>query len=219
MPGSRWMAPGQRPMTGSGIRPVHLSGLLQHSRPATRPGSGAVCGSRSPGRTAGNLVHLSISPRGLAPPVSACTGSYPRDEGSIPTPGLQLDRDGVTEALTLLYRKAKQIDPASMEFLTVDAPQDCIHLLASMEQDGSEDLADARELLASLKGGCSAGTRVANIDAQGNVFPCQFARSPEFLVGNIRDRSVQRALGGHGQPRPRPVPGQAGPVRGQVFRL
>jgi radical SAM protein with 4Fe4S-binding SPASM domain len=101
---------------------------------------------------------------------------------------LQLDRDEVTSALSLLYRKAKETDPGAIEFLTVDAPQDCIHLLASMERDGSEDLADARELLESLKGGCSAGTRVANIDAQGNVYPCQFARSPEFLVGNIRDR-------------------------------
>ena len=65
-----------------------------------------------------------------------------------------------------------------------------------MEKDGSEDLADARELLESLKGGCSAGTRVANIDAQGNVYPCQFARSPEFLVGNVRDRPFSRTLGG-----------------------
>jgi len=39
-----------------------------------------------------------------------------------------------------------------------------------------------------LNGWCSAGTRVANIDAQGNVYPCQFARLPEFLVGNFRDR-------------------------------
>ena len=112
----------------------------------------------------------------------------PTGRGSDSYARLQLDRDEVTEALNLLYRKAKETDPAAMEFLTVDAPQDCIHLLASMEQDRSEDLADARELLDSLKGGCSAGTRVANIDAQGNVFPCQFARSPEFLVGNIRDR-------------------------------
>jgi radical SAM protein with 4Fe4S-binding SPASM domain len=105
---------------------------------------------------------------------------------------LQLDRDEVTEALSLLYRKARETDPADMEFLTVDSPQDCIHLLMSMEEEGSEDLGDARELLESLKGGCSAGTRVANIDAQGNVFPCQFARSPEFLVGNLRDRPFSR---------------------------
>ncbi|MCK9590932.1 MAG: hypothetical protein M0Q91_02820 [Methanoregula sp.] len=56
------------------------------------------------------------------------------------------------EVLALIYRKAKETDPASMEFLTVDAPQDCIHLLASMEQDGSPDIDEARELLQSLKG-------------------------------------------------------------------
>ena len=64
-----------------------------------------------------------------------------------------------------------------MEFLTVDAPQDAIHLLSSMERDRSPDLPDARALIASSKGGCSAGDRVANIDPQGNVYPCQFARS------------------------------------------
>jgi Fe-coproporphyrin III synthase len=116
-------------------------------------------------------------------PTGRGTDSYTR---------LQLGRDEVTDALDLLYRKAKETDPAAMEFLTVDAPQDCIHLLASMEKDRSEDLADARGLLESLKGGCSAGTRVANIDTRGNVYPCQFARSPEFLVGNIRDRPFSR---------------------------
>jgi len=101
---------------------------------------------------------------------------------------LQLGRGEVTEALRLLYRKAKETDPAAMEFLTVDAPQDCIHLLQSMERDRSPDLADAQDLLKSLNGGCSAGDRVANIDPWGNVYPCQFARSPDFLIGNIRSR-------------------------------
>ena len=73
----------------------------------------------------------------------------------------------MTEALSLLYRKAKETDPAAMEFLTVDAPQDCIHLLQSMERDKSPDLDDAQDLLKSLKGGCSAGDRVANIDPSG----------------------------------------------------
>jgi radical SAM protein with 4Fe4S-binding SPASM domain len=101
---------------------------------------------------------------------------------------LQLGREEVGKALNLLYRKAKETDPSSMEFLTVDAPQDCIHLLQSMERDGSQDLADAHVLLKSLKGGCSAGERVANVDPRGNVYPCQFARSPDFFVGNIRER-------------------------------
>jgi radical SAM protein with 4Fe4S-binding SPASM domain len=101
---------------------------------------------------------------------------------------LQLSAPDVIRALTLLYGKAKEIPAEEMEFLTVDAPQDCIHLLQSMERDGSPDLEDARDLLVSLNGGCSAGDRVANVDPRGNVYPCQFARSPAFLVGNIRDR-------------------------------
>jgi radical SAM protein with 4Fe4S-binding SPASM domain len=94
----------------------------------------------------------------------------------------------VTRALTLLYGKANEIPVEEMEFLTVDAPQDCIHLLQSMERDGSPDLRDARELLTSLNGGCSAGERVANVDPRGDVYPCQFARSSDFFIGNIRDR-------------------------------
>ena len=82
-----------------------------------------------------------------------------------------------------------------MEFLTVDAPQDCVHLLESMERDQSPDLCDARSLVASSNGGCSAGDRVANIDPQGNVYPCQFARSPEFLIGNVRDKVLFSTLG------------------------
>ena len=113
---------------------------------------------------------------------------------------LQLGTREVTDALTLLYRKAKETDPATMEFLTVDAPQDCIHLLTSMEQDGSPDIAEARELLQSLNGGCSAGTRVANIDSHGNVYPCQFARSEHFFAGNIRDQPFSRIWGDTANP-------------------
>jgi radical SAM protein with 4Fe4S-binding SPASM domain len=119
----------------------------------------------------------------------------PTGRGSDSYARLQLDRAGVVEALDVLYQKAKETDPAAMEFLTVDAPQDCIHLLTSMEMDGSADLAEARELLESLKGGCSAGTRVANIDTRGNVYPCQFARADEFLVGNVQDRPFSRIWG------------------------
>lgn len=101
---------------------------------------------------------------------------------------LQLSGDEAAAALTLLYERAKETDAETMEFLTVDAPQDAIHLLESMRRDQADDLAEAEELVASLHGGCSAGTKVANIDPRGNVYPCQFARSDELLVGNIREQ-------------------------------
>ncbi len=101
---------------------------------------------------------------------------------------LQLSGDEVNDTLTHLYRRAEATDPKKMEFLTVDSPQDAIHLLAAMKRDNAADLAEAEELVASLKGGCSAGTRVANIDHQGYVYPCQFAQAEELRIGSVRDR-------------------------------
>lgn len=124
---------------------------------------------------------------------------------------LQLGPDAVTDALDLLYHKARETDAGAMEFLTVDSPQDCIHLLQSMERDRSPDLCDARSLIASSNGGCSAGDHVANIDPQGNVYPCQFARSPEFLVGNVRETPFSELWADGSNPvlarfRKKPVP-------------
>ncbi len=112
----------------------------------------------------------------------------PSGRGHDPYDRLQLRPGEVTAALDLLYEKARETGPGEMEFLTVDAPQDCVHLLGSMERDGSPDLPEARDLVVSQKGGCSAGDRVADIDPWGNVYPCQFARFPDFLVGNVRER-------------------------------
>ena len=81
----------------------------------------------------------------------------PAGRGSDSYARLQLDRDEVTRALDLLYRKAAETDPATMEFLTVDAPQDCIHLLHSMKRDGSEDLAGAERAACILKGRVQCG--------------------------------------------------------------
>jgi radical SAM protein with 4Fe4S-binding SPASM domain len=102
---------------------------------------------------------------------------------------IQLSGREASAALTLLYERAKVTD--AMEFLTVDAPQDAIHLLESMRRDHADDLAEAEKLISSLNGGCSAGTKVANIDPRGDVYPCQFARSEELLVGNIREQPFQ----------------------------
>jgi len=144
----------------------------------------------------------------------------PTGRGSEAYRRLQLGPDAVTDALALLYRKAGETDAGEMEFLTVDAPQDCIHLLESMERDRSPDLEEARSLVASLNGGCSAGDRVANIDPQGNVYPCQFARSADFLVGNVRDRPFSELWADLSNPvlarfreKPAPLTGRCGQCR------
>lgn len=110
----------------------------------------------------------------------------PSGRGSDVYREIQLDGDQVFSALEILYRYAETTDPSVMEFLTVDGPQDAVHLLHLMERRGSADLAEAESLIASMKGGCSAGIRVASVSQTGDVYPCQFAQVPEFHVGSIR---------------------------------
>jgi radical SAM protein with 4Fe4S-binding SPASM domain len=112
----------------------------------------------------------------------------PSGRGSASYGRLQLNQEEVFGALDLLYRSASEIDPATMEFLTVDGPQDAIHLLAMMERDQSDDLTEAGSLIASMNGGCSAGVRVANVTPSGEVYPCQFAQIPPFRIGSVRER-------------------------------
>ena len=133
---------------------------------------------------------------------------------------LQLDPGAVAASLDLLHRKARETGSGDMEFLTVDAPQDGIRLLRFMEEEQSPDLGDARSLIASSHGGCSAGDRVANIDPQGNVYPCQFARSPAFLIGNVREKRFSELWADSSHPvlarfreRPLPLTGACGQCR------
>lgn len=115
----------------------------------------------------------------------------PSGRGSDSYKDTQLDERQVRDVLLTLHRRAEETDPSVMEFLTVDAPQDAVLLLDTMEQRGSQDLDEARTLISSMKGGCSAGIRVANISPEGDVYPCQFAQIPRFLVGSIRERGFK----------------------------
>lgn len=113
----------------------------------------------------------------------------PSGRGAASYDALQLTRDEVCAALDLLQQYAQKTESSVMEFLTVDGPQDAIHLLEWMENSGYEDLPEAKNLVASMKGGCSAGIRVANVTETGDVYPCQFAQLPEFRIGSIRKQS------------------------------
>lgn len=100
---------------------------------------------------------------------------------------LQVAPGEIRAILDLVYREAIRTDPAAMEFLTVDAPQDGVYLLERLDTDRNPAYDRAYRLLTRM-GGCSAGKRVVNIDPSGNVYPCQFAQFEEFRVGSIRDR-------------------------------
>jgi len=101
---------------------------------------------------------------------------------------LQLRSHEIAGLLDLLFEKAHDVDPAAMEFLTVDAPQDTIYLLKKLQEEDLPRYESMCTLLARAGVGCSAGDRVANIDPSGTVYPCQFAQTDELRVGSIRER-------------------------------
>lgn len=55
-----------------------------------------------------------------------------------------------------------------------------------------QDLPEAKSLVASMKGGCSAGIRVVNVTETGDLYPCQFAQIPEFRIGSIREQPFSK---------------------------
>jgi radical SAM protein with 4Fe4S-binding SPASM domain len=69
--------------------------------------------------------------------------------------------------------------------LTTDNHADGILIEQRVAAEAPSRLADVRELL-ERHGGCSAGTKMANVDARGNVHPCQFWG--HVTLGNVRQR-------------------------------
>ncbi|MCC7556241.1 MAG: radical SAM protein [Methanoculleus marisnigri] len=100
----------------------------------------------------------------------------------------QLRFQEIAGLLDLLIEKAREVDPAAMEFLTVDAPQDTVYLLERLEKDDPSAYESMCTLLAHAGVGCSAGDRIANIDPSGAVYPCQFAQMDRLKVGSIREK-------------------------------
>ncbi|NLB00943.1 MAG: radical SAM protein [Methanomicrobiales archaeon] len=100
----------------------------------------------------------------------------------------QLRSQEIAALLDLLIEKARDVDPAVMEFLTVDAPQDAVYLLKRLEKDDPPAYESMCTLLAHAGVGCSAGDRIANIDPSGAVYPCQFAQMDGLRVGNVREK-------------------------------
>ena len=73
------------------------------------------------------------------------------------------------------------------EILTTDNHADGILILDRVAASEPQRLDEVRELL-RRHGGCSAGTKMANVDARGNVHPCQFWG--HATLGNVRERPL-----------------------------
>ena len=86
---------------------------------------------------------------------------------------------------------------AGLEILTVDNPADGI---AIYEHVGREDPARAEQVydLLGLHGGCSAGIKIANVDPEGNVHPCQFWT--QETLGNVTERPLSEIWADEGIP-------------------
>lgn len=72
-----------------------------------------------------------------------------------------------------------------VEILTTDNHADGIFLFNYIKEK-EPNRADEIIQLLNMHGGCSAGTKFANVDAFGNVHPCQFWQ--DYTVGNIRQK-------------------------------
>ena len=71
------------------------------------------------------------------------------------------------------------------EILTTDNHADGIYLYNRIKEENPERAGEIVRLL-NMHGGCSAGTKFANVDPQGNVHPCQFWQ--DYSVGNVREK-------------------------------
>lgn len=89
--------------------------------------------------------------------------------------------------LELVCEKTIELHKAGVEteILTTDNHADGIFLLNQIRKSQPHRSEEIIKLL-EMHGGCSAGTKFANVDPQGNVHPCQFWQ--DYSVGNVREK-------------------------------
>jgi radical SAM protein with 4Fe4S-binding SPASM domain len=88
--------------------------------------------------------------------------------------------DQVVKRTLDMYNRGVEV-----EILTTDNHADGIHLYNYVLTHQPERSQEILELL-KMHGGCSAGTKFANVDPQGNVHPCQFWQ--HYTLGNVKER-------------------------------
>lgn len=77
-----------------------------------------------------------------------------------------------------------------VEILTTDNHADGIYIYKRIKNLAPERSDEVVKLL-QMHGGCSAGTKFANVDPRGNVHPCQFWQ--DYKVGNVKETPLARS--------------------------
>ena len=91
------------------------------------------------------------------------------------------------EMMCFLVKETKRLhdEGAKIEILTVDNHADGVYLRDYIKENDPARLAEVTELL-QMHGGCSAGTKMSNVDPRGNVHACQFWG--HRTLGNVLER-------------------------------
>ena len=91
------------------------------------------------------------------------------------------------ETIEFLMQKTIELHEKGVqtEILTVDNHADGIHIFNHLVKQQPERAEEVMQLL-QMHGGCSAGTKFANVDSLGNVHPCQFWQ--HVSLGNVKER-------------------------------
>ena len=99
---------------------------------------------------------------------------------------LDLSKEDKRKVADFLIEKTLDFERrgVDMEILTTDNHVDGLCILQYVEKNQPERADEVRKLLA-MHGGCSAGDRVADVDPEGNVHPCQFWS--DLTLGNVRE--------------------------------
>ncbi|MFQ6066835.1 MAG: radical SAM protein [bacterium] len=103
---------------------------------------------------------------------------------------ISLDTSKVDKAKTIEFIIERTLkfckDRTELEILTVDNPVDGVMIYRYLQKENPERADEVYELLRRA-GGCSAGEKIANVDSQGEVHPCQFWQN--LSLGNVKEKS------------------------------
>lgn len=104
---------------------------------------------------------------------------------------LDLDVREKRELIDLLIDKTLELTArgVEIEILTTDNHADGVYLWHYLKSQNNARLKEVIQLL-NMHGGCSAGTKFANVDPKGDVHPCQFWQ--DYTLGNVKETPFSR---------------------------